>query len=46
VQHRGDDPQVAGDRRLTGEQREDSLMDLQVAPVDPVVVGDDDLSDS
>ena len=40
VQQRRDEPQVAGDRRLQGEQREDPLVDLQVAPVDAVVVGD------
>ena len=40
MQQRGDQPQVAGDRRLQGEQREDALVDLQVAPVDAVVVGD------
>ena len=40
VQQRGDQPQVSGDRRLQGEQREDPLVDLQVAPVDAVVVGD------
>ena len=42
MQQRGDDPQVAGHRRLEREQREDPLVDLQVAAVDPVVVGDDD----
>ena len=40
VQQRGDEPQVAGHRRLQREQREDPLVDLQVAPVDAVVVGD------
>ena len=35
------DPQVAGDRRLAGEQRQHALVYLQIAPVDPVVVGDD-----
>ncbi len=32
--------QVAGHRGLKGEQREDALVDLQVAAVDAVVVGD------
>ena len=41
VQQRRDDPQVAGDGRLAGEQRQDPLVHLQVAAVDPVVVGDD-----
>ena len=41
VQQRGDDPQIAGHRRLPGEKREDALVDLEVAPVDPVVVGHD-----
>ncbi len=43
VQHRGGEPQVAGDRGLQGEQREHALVHLEVAPVDPVVVGDDEL---
>ena len=42
VQQRGDEPQVAGHRRLAGEQRQDALVDLEVAAVDAVVVGDDD----
>ena len=41
VQQRRDDPQVGRDRCLAREQRQDPLVDLQVAPVDPVVVGDD-----
>ena len=40
VQQRGDQAQVAGDGRLQREQREDALVDLEVAPVDAVVVGD------
>jgi hypothetical protein len=36
----GDDPQVAGDRRLAGEQRQNLLVHLEVAAVDAVVVGD------
>ena len=40
VQQRRDEPQVARDGRLQREQREDALVDLQVAPVDAVVVGD------
>ena len=40
VQQRRDQAQVAGDGRLQGEQREDALVHLQVAPVDAVVVGD------
>jgi len=35
-----DEAQVAGHRGLPREQREDALVDLQVAPVEPVVVGD------
>src|SRR5688500_3570979 len=42
VQERGDDPQIARDRRLQGQQRENPLLDLQIAPVDAVVVMDDD----
>ena len=42
VQQRGDQPQVARHRRLQREQREDALMDLEVAAVDAVVVGDDE----
>ena len=42
VQQRRDDAQVARHRRLQREQREDALVDLQVAAVDPVVVGDHD----
>ena len=42
VQQRRDQPQVAGDRRLPRQQREDALVDLQVAPVEAVVVEDDD----
>ena len=41
MQQRGDDPQIARHRRLAREQREDALMHLEVAPVDPVIVGDD-----
>ena len=41
VQQRRDDPQVTRDRRLAREQRQRALVYLQVAPVDPVVVGDD-----
>ena len=40
MQQRRDEPQVAGHRRLQREQREDALVDLQVAPVDAIVVGD------
>ena len=42
VQQRRHDAQVARHRRLQGEQREDPLVDLEVAAVDPVVVGDHD----
>ena len=42
VQQRGDEPQVAGHRSLAGEQRQQALVDLEVAPVDAVVVGDHD----
>ena len=41
VQQRRDEPQVAGDRRLQREQRQDALVDLEVAAVEAVVVGDD-----
>ncbi len=40
VQQRRDEAQVARDRRLQREQREDALVHLQVASVDAVVVGD------
>ena len=40
VQQRRDDPQVAGDRRLPSEQRQHALVYLQVAPVDPIIIGD------
>src|SRR2546422_7449521 len=30
MQQRGDQPQIAGDRRLQREQREDALVDLEV----------------
>ena len=42
VQQRRDQPQVAGNRRLPGEQREDALVDLEIAPVEAVVVEDHD----
>ena len=42
MQQRRDGPQVAGDRRLQREQRQDPLVDLEEAAVDPVVVVDDD----
>ena len=41
VQQRGQDPQVAGHRRLACEQRQHALVHLEVASVDPVVVGHD-----
>ncbi len=41
MQERGEEPQVSGDGRLPGEQRQHALVDLQVAPIDPVNVGDD-----
>ena len=40
MQQRRDQAQVAGHGRLQRQQREDALVDLQVAPVDAVVVGD------
>src|ERR1035438_6179547 len=40
VQQRGDQAQVARGGRLQRKQREDALVDLQVAPVEAVVVGD------
>jgi hypothetical protein len=39
VQQRRHDPQVRSDRCLAREHRQDPLMDLEVAAVDPVVVG-------
>ena len=41
VQQRRDDPQISRDRRLAREQPHRTLVYLKVAPVDPVVVGDD-----
>ena len=43
VQEGGDQPQVGRHRRLGGEQGDQALVDLEVAAVDAVVVGDDDL---
>ncbi len=40
VQQRRHEPQIARHGRLQREQREDALVDLQVATVDAVVVGD------
>ena len=40
LQERGHDAQVGGHRGLQGEQGQDPLVDLEVAAVDPVVVGD------
>ncbi len=40
MQHPEHQPQVAGRRRLAGEQRRDSLLDADVLPVDLVVEGD------
>src|SRR3954447_9119039 len=45
VKQRGDQPQVGGDGRLRREQRQDGLVDLQVAAVDDVVVGDHELGE-
>src|SRR5436190_1054615 len=45
VQQRCDEPQVARHWRLRGEQGEDRLVDLEVAPVDHVVVGDHELGE-
>src|SRR3954454_4837933 len=42
VQQRGDHAQVRGDGRLQRQQRQDALLDLEIAPVDAVVVEDDD----
>ena len=41
VEDRGDDPQVGCNRRLQSEQCEHALVHLEVAAVEPVVVGDD-----
>ena len=43
VQQGRDQAQVGRHRRLRGEQRDQALVHLQVAAVDPVVVGDHDL---
>ena len=40
VHQRGDEPQVAGDRRLTRKQCHNGLLDLKTAPFDPVPVSD------
>ena len=42
MEERRDQAQVAGHRRLGRQQREHSLVDLEVATVDPVVVGEDE----
>jgi hypothetical protein len=39
VQKGSDDAQITRHRRLAGEQRQDPLVDLEVAAVDSVVVG-------
>jgi hypothetical protein len=41
VQQSRDDPHISRDRRLAREQPHRTLVYLHVAPVDPVVVGDD-----
>ena len=41
VQQRRDGPQISRDRRLAREQPQRTVVYLHVAPVDPVVVGDD-----
>ena len=40
VQDRGDDSQITRDRRLASQQRQHPLLDLHIAPVDPVIGGD------
>ena len=45
VEQSGDQPQVGRDRLLGGEQRQDRLVDLEVATVDPIVVGDHHLGE-
>ena len=42
MEQRRDQAQVAGDRGLAREQREDPLVGLEIAAVDAVVVGDHD----
>jgi hypothetical protein len=42
VQQRRYGPQIRGHRSLKREEGEDPLLDLEIAPVDPVVVLDDD----
>jgi hypothetical protein len=41
VEHREDQAQIAGDRRLQRQQRLDRALDPQEQPVDLVVEGDD-----
>jgi hypothetical protein len=41
VQECRDDTPVARSGRLTRELRQQTLMDFEIPPVDPVVVGDD-----
>src|SRR5256714_617417 len=43
LEQRGDQPQVAGDRSLPGEQRKHALVNLEIAAVEAVVVLDHEL---
>jgi hypothetical protein len=45
MQQGRDQPQVGGDRGLGGEQGEDLLVDLEVAPVEAIVVRDHHLGE-
>jgi hypothetical protein len=45
VQEGRHDAQIAGDGGLEGEQGEDPLVDLEIAPVDAIVVGDHHLGE-
>jgi hypothetical protein len=45
VQQRRVDPQVTRERRLEGQQRQQALVHLDVACVDPGIVSDDDLGE-
>ena len=42
MEQRGDQAEIRRDGRLHGEHREQALVHLEVAPVQDVVVGDDD----
>ncbi len=41
MQQRREDPQITGNGSLAGEQQKHALVDLETAPVDPDLGGDD-----